>query len=64
MESRRTEASDQVLTTWVLSSGTDDLGFKLWADRGISKSLDLYENDNLFKFEYIIDSEHVSSIFR
>ena len=31
--------------------GTNDLGFKLWADRGISKISDLYENDTLLSFE-------------
>ena len=33
--------------------GTDDLGFKLWADRGISKISDLYENDTLLSFTKI-----------
>lgn len=33
--------------------GTKDLGFKLWADRGISRIIDLYENDTLLSFPEI-----------
>lgn len=43
-----------------LRSGTDDLGFKFWADRGISKIFVLYETDNEsfkeFKQKFSFDS--------
>lgn len=48
--------------------GTNDLDFKLWADRGICKVPDLYDNDILLSFnemkqKFDIDSKYFFSNF-
>jgi len=37
-------------------TGSLDIGFKIWADKGIRKIADLYDNNTLMSFEKIVNT--------
>ena len=39
--------------------GRADMGFRMWSDKGVKKTCDLYKDDNLMSFEEFVTKDDI-----